>query len=226
MVIISLRLGIVINIQDISLAVFPLSNSLVLVLNRLWQPVNICSARRAIGLIYLGHARAVHRDADQNFFTHDLNSWVEFSTAEDCSGAEIVHTISTCFLLPTVIVLATFDKLPKKEVKFSRRNVFERDRFTCQYCGIRFDHQSLNIDHVVPRDKGGKNTWENVVCSCFPCNTRKGNRLPADIQMFPINEPKAPRWRPFFSIAQTSQQMHDSWIHFLNPGMAGAFTSS
>jgi len=206
--------------------VFPLSNSLVLVLNRLWQPVNICSARRAIGLIYLGHARAVHRDIEQNFFTHDLDSWIEFSTDGNEPDVEFVRTISTCFRLPTVIVLATFDKLPKKEVKFTRRNVFERDRFICQYCGVRFDHQSLNIDHVVPRDKGGRNTWENVVCSCVPCNTRKGNRLPADIQMFPINEPKVPRWRPFFSVSQTPNHMHDSWIHFLNPGMAGAFASS
>lgn len=207
-------------------AVFPLSNSLVLVLNRLWQPVNICTARRAIGLIYLGHAQAVHRDSDLNFFTHDLDSWIEFSNNRDRTDVEFVNSVSTCFRLPTVIVLGSFDKLPKKEVKFTRRNVFERDRFTCQYCGILFDYQSLNIDHVIPRDKGGKNTWENVVCSCIPCNTRKGNRLPAEINMFPLNEPKAPRWRPFFSVPQSSRQIHASWIHFLKPGLSGAFTSS
>lgn len=205
---------------------FSLSNSLVLVLNRLWQPVNICSGRRAVSLIYLGHAQVVHRDDEQNFYTHDLDSWIEFSTRENGASAEFIHTVSTRFRLPTVIVLASFDKLPNKEVKFTRQNVFERDRFTCQYCGVAFDHQSLNIDHVIPRDKGGRNTWENVVCSCIPCNTRKANRLPSEIKMFPISEPKTPRWRPFFSAPRSRHQIHDSWSHFLSHGQAGAFTCS
>lgn len=200
---------------------FSLSNSLVLVLNRLWQPVNICSGRRAVSLIYLGHAKVVHHDGKQNFYTHDMDSWIEFSTSENGAGTEFIRTVSTRFRLPTVIVLSSFDKLPNKEVKFTRQNVFERDRFTCQYCGVAFDHQSLNIDHVIPRDKGGRNTWENVVCSCIPCNTRKANRLPAEIRMFPISEPKTPRWRPFFSGPLSRYQIHDSWSHFLSLGKAG-----
>ena len=86
---------------------------------------------------------------------------------------EMVHTISWKIRVPRVIVLMLFDRLPKKEVKFTRHNVFERDNNTCQYCGKVFDRSDLNLDHVHPRDKGGLTTWENVVCSCIPCNTRK-----------------------------------------------------
>ena len=95
----------------------------------------------------------------------------------------MVTTISWKIRVPRVIVLLLFDRLPKKEVKFTRHNVFERDNNTCQYCGKVFERQELNLDHVLPRDKGGLTTWENVVCSCIPCNTRKGNRLPHQAHM-------------------------------------------
>ena len=100
---------------------------------------------------------------------------------------------------PRVIVLLFFDRLPKKEVKFTRHNVFERDKNTCQYCGTIFDRNDLNLDHVVPRDRGGTTTWENVVCSCIPCNTRKGNRLPQEAQMSLIRKPKRPEMAAVFA---------------------------
>ena len=104
-----------------------------------------------------------------------------------------VTTISFKIRIPRVIVLLVFDRLPKKEVKFTRHNVFERDKNTCQYCGQLFDRSDLNLDHVVPRDRGGTTTWENVVCSCIPCNTRKGNRLPREAHMSLIRKPKRPK---------------------------------
>jgi 5-methylcytosine-specific restriction endonuclease McrA len=170
-----------------------LLNSQVLVLNRLWQAVNICSARRAFTLLYQGHAQVVSSDAANNFLTHDFTSWRDFSaTAPD---HEVVTTISWKIRVPRVIVLLLFDRLPKKEVKFTRHNVFERDKNTCQYCGDVFDRTELNLDHVLPRDKGGLTTWENVVCSCIACNTRKGNRLPHEAHMTLIRKPKRPKWR-------------------------------
>jgi len=185
----------------------------VLVLNRLWQAVNTCSARRAFTLLYQGHAQVVHSDAQNNFFTHDFESWRDFSQTHP--GDEMAHTISLRIRVPTVIVLLLFDRLPKKEVKFTRHNVFERDKNTCQYCGNIFDRCELNLDHVIPRDKGGGTTWENIVCSCIPCNTRKGNKLTHQAGMKLIRLPKKPKWRPFINITFNGQ-LHDSWKHFVD----------
>lgn len=143
---------------------------------------------------------------------HDIDSWMDHSKSDDVG--EAVHSISICLNVPRIIVLTFFDRLPKKEVKFTRHNVFERDKYTCQYCGRLFDAKELNLDHVVPRDKGGKTTWENVVCSCIRCNSKKANKLPHEVNMFPMREPRAPRWRPFFTIAKATAT-HESWRHFL-----------
>jgi 5-methylcytosine-specific restriction endonuclease McrA len=181
------------------------------VLNRLWQPVHTCTARRAIALLYLGHAQVVHTDAGEDFFTHDFASWAEFSARE--AGRDVVRTVRQVLRVPKIIVLAIFDRLPKKDVKFTRENVFRRDHYTCQYCGERFDVKKLNLDHVIPRDKGGATSWENVVCSCIRCNTRKGNKLPREAKMYPLREPRMPRWRPLFSSPAESGG-HESWRHF------------
>lgn len=191
-----------------------LLNSQVLVLNRLWQAVNICSARRAFSLLYQGHAQVVWAEAG-NFATHDFDSWRDFSVTVPEAEHEMVTTISWKIRVPRVIVLVLFDRLPKKEVKFTRHNVFERDNNTCQYCGKVFDRQELNLDHVLPRDKGGLTTWENVVCSCIPCNTRKANRLPHQANMRLIRKPRRPKWRPFLHVTFSSQQ-HESWRHFVD----------
>ena len=122
---------------------------------------------------------------------HDFASWLDFSISAPEAEHEMVTTISWKIRVPRVIVLLLFDRLPKKEVKFTRHNVFERDNNTCQYCGKAFERQELNLDHVLPRDKGGLTTWENVVCSCIPCNTRKGNRLPHQAHMIRLS-PSAP----------------------------------
>jgi 5-methylcytosine-specific restriction endonuclease McrA len=185
----------------------------VLVLNRLWQAINVCTVRRAFTLLCQGHAQVVNADGQNNFFTHDFESWHELSQREP--EAEMVHTISFKIRVPRVIVLMLFDRMPKKEVKFTRHNIFERDKNTCQYCGKIFDRRDLNLDHVIPRDKGGATTWENIVCSCIPCNTRKGNRLPHQVNMHLIKKPVRPKWRPFVHITFDSQ-VHDSWRHFID----------
>jgi 5-methylcytosine-specific restriction endonuclease McrA len=189
----------------------------VLVLNRLWQPVNICSARRAVTLLFLGHAQVVHIDEEQNFLTHDVESWSQ--VVEGVSELQVLRSISLAIRVPTVIVLSSFDRLPRQEVKFTRQNVFERDGYTCQYCSKTLEVARLNLDHVIPREKGGRTTWENVVCSCITCNTRKANKLPADVNMFPAREPRKPRWRPFLSSAIAGNGgpriHHESWHHFL-----------
>lgn len=188
-------------------------DSQVLVLNRLWQPVHICGAKRAVGLLFLGHAQVVHTDEQSNFLTHDADSWILESA--DYRGDDVIRTISYHFRVPSIIVLMSYDRVPRQEVKFCRQSVFERDKFTCQYCGKRHEPRELNLDHVIPRDKGGPTTWENVVCSCIQCNTRKANKLPKQAKMFPMTEPRKPRWRPFFGQGAPKRLAHASWSHFV-----------
>ncbi len=133
-----------------------LENS-VLVLNRLWQPVHVCCVRRALGLLFVDHAHVVDTDEGAGYRAHDLTSWMAVS--RNHTGPDVIHSVSHRFRVPAVIVLRQFDRLPLKEIRFSRQSVFERDRFTCQYCGKSFETRELNLDHVIPRDKGGKTTW-------------------------------------------------------------------
>ena len=188
-------------------------NQQVLVLNRLWQAVNICTARRALTLLFEGHAHAVLGDNDGAFRTFDFSQWHDLSQQQP--HPESIRTISFRIRVPRVILLLMFDRLPKKEVKFTRHNIFERDRNTCQYCGIVFDRKDLNLDHVIPRDRGGPTNWENIVCSCIPCNTRKSNRTPPEAGLHLIRKPKRPKWRPFVQV-NLELVCHDSWKHFLD----------
>ncbi len=101
-----------------------------------------------------------------------------------------------------------------KEVKFTRHNLFERDRHTCQYCGQVFTNRRRNLDHVIPRDRGGKTTWENVVASCIGCNSKKGNRLPDEADMRLHRKPFRPRFRPFINFVLGAADIDESWAHF------------
>ena len=187
-------------------------NENVLVLNRLWQAINVCTVERAFMLLYMGHAEVVLEDSG-DFQTFEVHEGREFSQGHH--GEDVVHTVSFKIRIPRVILLLFFDRLPHKEVKFTRHNIFERDHNTCQYCGKHFDRRELNLDHIVPRDHGGTTTWENIVCACIPCNTRKANRTPTQAGMHLIKKPKRPKWRPFVNVTIASVA-HDSWKHFLD----------
>ena len=185
----------------------------VLVLNRLWQAVNVCSVRRALGLLFTGNAQVVYNDEEGSFQTFDFNQWTDFSEVEP--EEEAIATVSFRLRIPRVILLLGYDRFPKQEVKFTRHNIFERDKNPCQYCGKKFERRDLNLDHVVPRDRGGPTTWENIVCSCVPCNTRKGNRTPGESGTRLINKPRKPKWRPFIQVS-FGVKTHDSWKHFID----------
>jgi 5-methylcytosine-specific restriction endonuclease McrA len=188
-----------------------LSNN-VLVLNRLWQAVNICSVKRAFMLLYQGHAQVVEADSG-SFQTMTFDQWYNFSRGYD--GEDVVSTVSFKIRVPKVILLLFFDRMPKKEVKFTRHNIFERDNNTCQYCRQKFDRKDLNLDHVIPRERGGETSWENIVCSCVPCNSRKGNRTPVEAGMKLFHRPKRPKWRPMLQL-HFSKARDDSWKHFVD----------
>jgi 5-methylcytosine-specific restriction endonuclease McrA len=187
----------------------------VLVLNRLWQAVNVIGARRAFGLLARGHAQVVHHH-DDDFRTFSMLDWLDFSTLNPPVAAlESVRTPSRTIRLPRVILLTFFDKLPCKELKLTRNNVFERDRNTCQYCARVFPREQLNLDHVIPRHYGGKTTWENIVCSCIRCITRKSSRLPHEAGLRLVRKPARPKWRPVISLVLGNQH-REMWKDFLD----------
>jgi len=186
-------------------------NGRVLVLNRLWQAVNVCSMKRAISLLYQDRAHVV-TNRGETLSTFNFESWKELPS--DGSDGEVVRTVSFTMKLPAIILLLFYDQLPMKEIKFSRKNIFERDRNRCQYCGKRFDSKELNIDHVIPKAAGGLTIWENVVCCCSACNHRKSNRRLEETGMQLVRKPKKPRWHPLTTMSH-QQEQHPSWNHFL-----------
>lgn len=125
----------------------------------------------------------------------------------------IVRSPSFEIRLPSVVSLKTYVK-PSRVPAFTRFNVFLRDRFTCQYCGVRED---LTFDHLVPRSKGGQTTWDNVVTACSPCNLRKGDRMPDDVEMWPLQHPFQPSLSHLHQNGRLfpPNYLHDSWMDYL-----------
>ncbi len=183
-------------------------DSNVLVLNRLFQPVNVTTVRRAFRLLYQGSAKAI----DKEFHTFDFESWAALSA--ELSDPDVIHTVARAIRVPRVIMLQVYDRLPRMHVRFSRQNIYLRDKNTCQYCGERLPRTDLNLDHVIPRSQGGRTTWENVVCSCIECNLTKGGRTPQQANMRLLRRPARPRWSPFER--NDGSFAHEDWRPFLN----------
>jgi 5-methylcytosine-specific restriction endonuclease McrA len=183
-------------------------NTKVLVLNRSFLPVHITSVRRAFSLLYQGLAEAVN---DQ-YQTFDFASWSALSVS---LHDDTVGMVDRMIRVPRVILLLTYDRVPKRQVRFSRFNVYARDRTTCQYCGQRFPRCDLNLDHVIPRSQGGTSTWENVVCSCHECNRKKGGRTPRQANMRLLHSPRRPEWTPFM-LETFSLRHYREWAPFLS----------
>ncbi len=183
-------------------------NSKVLVLNRNFLPVHVTSVRRAFSLLYQGIAKAV----DAEYRTFDFQSWSELSVAV---REESVGLVGGAIRVPRVILLMTYDRVPRRRIRFNRFNVYARDRNTCQYCGSRLGRPDLTLDHVVPRSQGGHSSWENIVCCCQPCNRRKGGRTPRQAGMKLRRPPRRPDWTPFLLDA-LSMRGHRDWLPFLS----------
>ena len=180
----------------------------VLVLNRSYFPVHVTSVRRALSLLYQGVAKAV----DQQYRTFDFESWSALSAS---LNDDTVSLIDRVIRVPRVVLLVGYDRVPKRQVRFSRFNVFARDNNTCQYCGKRFSRNELNLDHVIPRSQNGLSTWENVVCSCQDCNRLKGGRTPEQAGMRLIRKPVRPEWTPFM-LETFSFRRYREWLPYLN----------
>ncbi len=186
----------------------------VLVLNRLWQAVNISGVQRAFSLLLRDHAQVINT-YDDSFRIMSSAQWLQLCADNEPAAHEAyVQTVRMRIRVPKVLLLREYDQLPVQEVRFTRENVFERDDYRCQYCSEVFEAGDLNMDHVIPRDRGGRTSWENIVTSCIKCNSRKANRLPHQANMHLIRKPERPRWRPFIS-SLIGQDYDNEWDHFI-----------
>ena len=184
-------------------------NSQVLVLNRFYQPVNVVNVRRALCMFYVGVAHAL----DKQYQMFDFDSWTELSEE---FGGDSINAASFTIKIPRILVLQAYDRMPIGRVRFSRRNIFIRDKDTCQYCGRRFSRKQLSLDHVIPRSRNGRTNWENIVAACVPCNSRKGGGTPKEARMTLLRPPKKPTWSELRNIIGPRLR-YQEWLPFLNP---------
>ena len=195
-------------------------NGSVLVLNRFYMPVHVVSVRRSLVLLYRDLAEVINIE-DGQYLNYDFPTWMEISEYRladpdtQSEDMEWIRSVNFSLLVPRVVRLYFYDKVPKLTLRFNRRNLFARDSNTCQYCGKVFSLSQLSFDHVVPKSRGGTTTWENVVCCCLKCNSRKGDSLPRTAGMKLIRKPVRPRQNPMLSVKLDNPKYH-IWRAFLS----------
>ncbi len=160
----------------------------VLVLNGNYEPLNVSTVKRAITLIYLGKAEIVHR-----------------------YDGGVLRAERLAIPRPSVIKLKYFIKIKRREIPLTKKNILKRDNYTCQYCGTR--EGPMTIDHVIPKKYGGKDTWENLVCACFKCNNKKGDRTPEQAGMKLLRKPRKPHY--FLFILNGEKIPDENWKPYL-----------
>lgn len=179
--------------------------------------------RRAFSLLFKQNdefqpvAEVVHIE-DGRYVSYDFNDWTELSAFKrefEPAKHDWIRTVRFHLVVPRIIRVLTFSKVPRHEVQFNRRNVFARDSNTCQYCGKRFTTSELSLDHVIPRSHDGPTTWQNVVCACYRCNVKKGGRTPEQAGLRLIHEPRKPRRNPVIHV-KLSDNRYSSWKQFLD----------
>ena len=208
--------------QHVSASVVSPLHLSVLVLNRHFAPVHVISAQRAFCLLWKELAEILHVE-DGSFLAYRFEDWCEESSAKrelaeetgEAIDGDWIHTVHSQIQVPRIVRLLRYDRIPRNTVKFNRRNVFLRDEFRCQYCGDRFPTSQLSLDHVVPRSRGGIESWENIVCACLKCNVRKGGRTPTEANMKLLREPVKPSRSPML-VRQLGDPRYSSWKLFLH----------
>jgi hypothetical protein len=194
-----------------------------LILNKSWQAVNASTVKDAIGSVCADRARILH---PVEYTQHDFDSWMQMPVVD---GEPFIKLVGGSRVkVPEIIVLNQYDKVRNQPVVFSRRNLWKRDNYTCQYCGVRPRPDELTIDHVLPKSRGGKSCFPNCVLACVDCNKRKDNRTPeeAGMRLFrwvkgPSGEPekkfyktpKTPHWSPLYAVRR--QHIPASWSAFV-----------
>ena len=164
-----------------------LLNRKVLLLNQSYEPLMVIGAKRALILLLSEKVDSIE------------------------SYSENIHSAYLTIKLPSVIRLKEYAKIKRNEIVVSRKNVLKRDNYTCQYCGVK--SISMTIDHILSRKKGGGDSWENLVAACMPCNTKKGNKLLAEVNMKLLTTPRKPTM--ILHLQKYVRQFQSSWRPYL-----------
>jgi len=160
----------------------------VLLLNFTYEPLGIVDLARAVRMLFARKVEIVHR------------------------GDREIRTTSVAFPLPSVVRLLYFVKRHRKKVALTKKNVLLRDKYTCAYCGTHSGRE-MTVDHVIPRSRGGRSVWENLVASCSTCNARKGDRTPDEARMPLRRVPREPRFIPWVVVRRHTAP--DEWVKYL-----------
>jgi len=163
----------------------------VLLLNITYEPLKIINWKKALTLLFLGKVEVLEE--------YDKE----------------IHSVSFTIKLPSVVRLLKMIKWTKRPVKFSRQNIYIRDNYRCQYCGKKLSPEELTYDHVIPKSKGGKTVWENIVTCCPSCNRKKGGRTPEEAGMRLLKKPTRPKWLPAIRITIGYKDIPQSWRDYL-----------
>ena len=158
-----------------------------MVLNQNYEPITICNARRAIILTYLGKAEVIS----------SVNN-------------KVIRTVYRTFEYPSIVRLIIFVRVPFKKIILSRKNIIRRDNHRCQFCGAS---SNLTIDHIIPKSRGGEDTWENLTTACIKCNNKKGDRILEEAKMVLYNNPKKPSHITF--IKNFAGKVDEDWKPYL-----------
>lgn len=164
-----------------------------LLLNATFEPLKIISWQRAITLLTQGKVEVI------DFYDREIRG------------------VTITFKLPSILRLLKLVKVKRanQEVRFSRANIYLRDKYTCQYCGYKHPAEDLTFDHVIPQVQGGETTWENIVTACLSCNNKKGGRTPREAKMRLIRKPEKPKWVPVVTLTLGIKNAPLSWRDYL-----------
>ncbi|MFW6173210.1 MAG: HNH endonuclease [Elusimicrobiota bacterium] len=192
-----------------------LLKSPVLILNKSWMPINVKTFEHLMSKVFGGKVRLID---DESFVPYTWEQWVEnFSIKtfdEEEYGYKWINAVNIKIRLPEIAVLNKYDKMYTNGVRLSRKNLYIRDKFKCQYCDTYLTLSKSTIDHVNPKVNGGQKRWDNVVLACKECNTKKSGRTPEEAHMTLKRKPKAPRWNPLYNLVVPNHP--SSWDKFIN----------
>jgi len=167
-------------------------NRPVLVLNKVWIPIRVISAKRCLKLVFANKASIVD---PEDYSVYDWEEWKKLDHSEDNIS---IKTTSGSVKLPEVMVLLSYDKVFIRSLRLTKKNIYMRDEFQCQYTGESLHGKDADIDHVIPRSRGGKNTWENMVVCSKSINRKKADRTPEEAGLKLIKKPSKPKSEHFF----------------------------
>lgn len=177
------------------MTVYKINKPETLVLNKSWTALTVSTIKDGIIKLFQGSAKAL----DENYNQYNWDEWLEMSKKDDSDDDKFVRSAMMKIKIPHVIVLQEYNKIPKIKIKLTRRNLFIRDKGKCSYTGKRLTLKEATQDHVIPKSRGGKTCWTNLVLCSFDANIKKGNRTPEEAGIKLIKQPQKPVWNLLFA---------------------------